>query len=92
MFKRAEQVIELGWAAGCRHPDLADAYAGQLAASGRLASYDRAIDVCDEALDVADGNPMPARRHHPVKPRRTRPMCFVDVGRVGGPNQPDTSP
>src|SRR5262245_11781513 len=33
MFKRAEQVIELGWAAGCRHPDLADAYAGQLAAS-----------------------------------------------------------
>ena len=33
MFKRAEQVIELGWAAGCRHSDLADAYAGQLAAS-----------------------------------------------------------
>jgi DNA polymerase III epsilon subunit-like protein len=121
MFKRAEQVIELGWAAGCRHPDLADAYAGQLAASGRLASYERAIDVCDEALGVADGsthpgwarlrsrrnqlagrrqrlvvrpsgkfdedgNPIPARRHHPTKPRRTRPMRFVDAGPTAGPN------
>ena len=121
MVKRAEQVIELGWAAGCRHPDLADAYAGQLAASGRLASYERAIDVCDEALGVADGsthpgwarlrsrrnqlagrrqrlvvrpsgkfdedgNPIPARRHHPTKPRRTRPMRFVDAGPTAGPN------
>jgi hypothetical protein len=25
MFKRAEQVIALGWAAGCRHSDLAAA-------------------------------------------------------------------
>lgn len=120
MFKRAEQVIELGWAAGSRHPDLADAYAGQLAASGRLASYDRAIGVCDEALTSADGsthpgwgrlrsrrnqlagrrqrllvhpsgkfdedgNPIPARRHHPTNPRRTRPMRFVDAGTVTGP-------
>lgn len=38
------------------HPDLDAAYAGQLAASGRLASYERAIDVCDEALGVADGS------------------------------------
>lgn len=115
MYKRAEQVIELGWSAQCRHPDLADAYAGQLAASGRLASYDRALDVCDEALAAAggsthpgwgrlrsrrnqlagrrqrllvrpsgqfdeDGNPIPARRHHPARPRRTRPMRFFDVG------------
>ena len=127
MFKRAEQVIELGWAAGCRHPDLADAYAGQLAASGRLSSYERAIDVCDEALGIAggsthpgwgrlrsrrnqlagrrqrlvvrpsgrfdeDGNPIAARRHHPDRPRRTRPMRFVDAGPVAGPNQPKTSP
>lgn len=41
MYKRAEQVIELGWHAGSRHPDLADAYAGQLGAGGRLSNFDR---------------------------------------------------
>jgi len=120
MFKRAEQVIELGWHAGSRHPDLADAYAGQLAAGGRLANLDRALQVCDDALDTAgasthpgwsrlrsrrsqiagrrqrllvkpsgevdeDGNPIPARRHHPDKPRRTRPMRFVGSRVPTGP-------
>ncbi|MFF5213617.1 hypothetical protein ACFY2X_47225, partial [Streptosporangium sp. NPDC000396] len=33
-----------------------------------------------------DGNPIPARRHHPTKPRRTRPMRFVDAGTTAGPN------
>ncbi len=114
MFKRAEQVIELGWHAGSRHPDIADAYAGQLAAGGRLANLDRALEICDEALETAggsthpgfgrlrsrrnqlagrrqrllvrpsgevdaDGNPIPARRHHPAKPRRTRPPRFLSV-------------
>lgn len=114
MWVRAEQVIELGWHAGCRHPDLADAYAGQLAAAGRLGSLDKALDVCDIALSHADGSthdgwarlrsrrsqlagrrerllvkpsgrfdadghPIPARRHHPTSPRRTRPTRFVDV-------------
>ena len=51
LFKRAEQVIELGWHAGSRHPDLADAYAGQLAAAGWLANLDRALEVCDDARD-----------------------------------------
>ena len=114
MFKRAEQVIELGWHAGSRHPDIADAYAGQLAAGGRLANLDRALEVCDEVLESADGsthpgfgrlwsrrnqlagrrqrllvrpsgefdedgNPIPARRHHPTRPRRVRPSRFLSV-------------
>lgn len=41
------------------HPDLDAAYAGQFARLGRLASYERAIDVCDEALGVADGSTHP---------------------------------
>lgn len=40
--KRAKQPIELGWHAGSRHPDFADAYAGQLAAGGRSVNLDRA--------------------------------------------------
>lgn len=119
MYKRAEQVIELGWHAGSRHPDLADAYAGQLAAAGRIANLDRALQVCDEALGTADGSthpgwgrlrsrrnqlagrrqrhlvrpsgqvdadgdPIPARRHHPTKPRRTRPPRFIGVLDRGG--------
>ena len=114
MSKRAEQVIELGWHAGSRHPDLADAYAGQIAAAGRLTNLDRALRVCDDALDTTegsthpgwgrlrsrrnqlagrrqrllvrpsgevdeDGNPIPARRHHPTQPRRTRPTRFLGV-------------
>jgi hypothetical protein len=109
---RAEQVVELGWHAGSRHPDLVDAYAGALAAPGRIAN----LDVCSRTLAQqagsthdrwrrlasrrnqlagrrqrllvkpsgqfdAGGNPIPARRHHPTNPRRTRPPRFVG-GRV----------
>ncbi len=49
---RAEQVVHLAWDAGCRHPDVADAYAGQLAAAGRLADLTAGIDICDIALSV----------------------------------------
>lgn len=114
MFKRAEQVVELGCHAGSRHPGLADAYAGQLAAGGPLGNLERALEICDQALETAegsthpgwgrlrsrrnqlagrrqrllarpsgevdaDGNPIPARRHHPSTPRRTRPARFVGV-------------
>lgn len=127
MFKRAEQVIELGWHAGSRHPDLTDAYAGQLAAGGRLVSFDRALEVCEEALDTADGsthpgwgrlrsrrnqlagrrqrvlvrpsgevdedgNPIPARRHHPANPRRKRPSRFVGVLQEAGPTLEEKAP
>jgi len=47
---RAEQVVHLAWDAGCRHPDVADAYAGQLAAAGRLTDLDAGISICDAAL------------------------------------------
>lgn len=59
MFKRAEQVIRLDWHARSRHPDIADAYAGQLAAGGRLANLDRALEICDEMLETADGSTHP---------------------------------
>lgn len=51
---RASQVAQLGWDAGCRHPDLADAYAGQLAAPGRRSDLQAGIDVCDAALATRD--------------------------------------
>lgn len=47
---RAGQVIQLAWDAGCRHPDVADAYAGQLAAAGRMADLQSGVDICDEAF------------------------------------------
>lgn len=100
MYKRAEQVIELGWHAGSRHPDLADAYADSSApAAGSRTSTGRSRSVTTRSTpptgstlrdgaayghvatswqdDVsgcspdrrgevdADGNPIPARRHHP---------------------------
>jgi hypothetical protein len=114
MYKRAEQVIELGWHAGSRHPDLADAYAGQLAAAaGSRASTGRSrsattpstpptvppirggaayghaatssqddVSGCSRSSGEVDedGNPIPARRHHPTRPRRhARPTRFVGV-------------
>jgi DNA polymerase III epsilon subunit-like protein len=51
---RAEQVVHLAWDAGCRHPDVGDAYAGQLAAAGRLADLTAAIAICDTALAGRD--------------------------------------
>ena len=53
---RAQQVVLFGWAAGCRHPDIADAYAGQVAVAGRLSDLNAAIDVCDAALSVRAGS------------------------------------
>lgn len=53
---RAQQVVLLGWTAGCRHPDLADAYAGQVAASGRLPDLEAGIAVCASALAVRSGS------------------------------------
>jgi DNA polymerase III epsilon subunit-like protein len=47
---RAQQLVELAWTAGCRHPDVADAYAGQIAAAGRLADLSDGITICDTAL------------------------------------------
>jgi len=53
---RGEQIIQLAWNAGCRHPDIADAYAGQLAAPGRLPDLTAAILVCDQALAARAGS------------------------------------
>lgn len=53
---RAEQVVELGWHAGSRHPDLVDAYAGALAAPGRITHLDAALGVCSETLAQQAGS------------------------------------
>ena len=53
---RAEQITQLAWNAGCRHPDVADAYTGQLAAAGRLPDLTAAALVCDQALVVRAGS------------------------------------
>ena len=53
---RAQQLVSLAWKAGCRHPDLADDYAGQIAAAGRAADLAAGVAVCDDALLVRDGS------------------------------------
>lgn len=47
---RADQVVELAWRAGCRHPDVADAYAGLIAAPGRLADIRSALAAAKVAM------------------------------------------
>ena len=76
------------------HPDLAAAYAGQLAASDRLACYERAIDVCDEALGVADGSTHPGwarqrSRCNQLAGRQQRLVVRPSGMRLGpGPRRP----
>ncbi|CAB4947225.1 MAG: hypothetical protein F2842_06165 [Actinobacteria bacterium] len=53
---RARQLIDLAWEAGCRHPDIADAYAGQLAAAGRLSALEAGTAVCDAAFATRHGS------------------------------------
>lgn len=53
---RSQQVVTLSWAVGCRHPDVADAYAGQLAAPGRLSDLQAGIAVCDDAFSCRGGS------------------------------------
>lgn len=47
---RGGHVIEYGWDAGSRHPDIADAYAGQLAAAGRISDLEAGLAICTIAL------------------------------------------
>jgi DNA polymerase III epsilon subunit-like protein len=46
----AARVARLAWEKGCRHPGIADALAGLVAAPGRLADFEAAAAICDEAL------------------------------------------
>ena len=57
---RAGQVVQLGWYAGCRHPDLADAYAGELAAPGRYGDLRSGRAVCEEVLGPRRARPTKA--------------------------------
>jgi DNA polymerase III epsilon subunit-like protein len=52
----AGQLIRTAWEQGCRHPDIADAYAGQLAAAGRTADLRTALAVCKTALRSQHGS------------------------------------
>jgi hypothetical protein len=47
---RAEQVAQLAWNAGCRHPDVVDAYAGHVAAAGTRTDLRTALAACKLAL------------------------------------------
>jgi DNA polymerase III epsilon subunit-like protein len=53
---RATQLFQLAWAGGCRHPEVADAYAGQLAAAGRVPDLRSAIAVTKTAARRRDGS------------------------------------
>jgi hypothetical protein len=52
----AGQLIRTAWEQGCRHPDIADSYAGQLAAAGRTADLRTALAVCKTALRFQHGS------------------------------------
>jgi len=50
--KRAFQIAQLAWLAGCRHPDIADLYAQQLAQASDETSLRKAVDVCHTTADA----------------------------------------
>jgi len=52
---RASQLFQLAWAAGSRHPDVADAYAGALAATGREENLRTALAVAKLAARQRGG-------------------------------------
>lgn len=53
---RATQLAMGAWAAGCRDPLIADAYATSVAAGGRDADLRRAYEICAEALKHRAGS------------------------------------
>lgn len=52
----AGQVVRAAWGLGCRHPDVTDAYAGQLAAAGRTADLRAALAACETASGTQNGS------------------------------------
>lgn len=55
---RADQLVDIAWRAGCRQPDIVEAYAGQLAAPGRRRDLKAALAAANAALRTANGNTM----------------------------------
>ena len=51
----ADRVVRIGWDKGSRHPSLAEALAGMLAAPGRLTDLEDGLRICDEALSSRAG-------------------------------------
>ena len=47
----ADRIARLAWDDGCRHPAVAEALAGAVAAPGRLADFEEATGVCDTTLE-----------------------------------------
>jgi hypothetical protein len=50
-----ERDFDLAWEMGCRHPDIAEALAGLVAAPGRLADFEDATAIWNEALEERHG-------------------------------------
>lgn len=85
---RAEQVAQLAYDAGCRHPDVVDAYAGQVAAAGSVTDLRTALAACKFALRARRGsthdawNRLQARSHQlagQLERLRTRPSGRLDA-------------
>lgn len=53
---RADQLVQLAWRRGCRHPDLADRYAHLVAQPGRATDLAAAVKACDDALQHERGS------------------------------------
>lgn len=85
---RAVQVAQLAWGAGCRHPDVVDAYAGQVAAAGARTDLRAALAAAKRTLRARRGstheawNRLQARSHQlagQLERLRVRPSGRVDV-------------
>ncbi|MFP5255566.1 MAG: exonuclease domain-containing protein [Acidimicrobiia bacterium] len=85
---RADQLFQLAWAAGSRHPDVADAYAGRLAATGREEDLRAALAVAKLARRQRAGSThegwrrLQARSHQlagQLRRRKQRPSGLFDA-------------
>ncbi len=66
----AAMLAQLSWQAGARHPRLTDAYIASVAAGGRPADLQTALDVADTTL-LTDPQPGPPEHWRALQARRT---------------------
>ena len=72
-------MVQAAWKAGSRHPRIADAYTGSVAAAGRTADFQAALQIADEAL-ATDPRLGPPEHWRSLEARRTWLAGTLDRG------------
>ncbi len=89
---RGEQTVNHAWHNGCLHPDIVDAYAGQVASPGRLSNLHDAIAACDTALsahrDSTHDSWLRLRSRRNQLAGRARRLTFKPSGKVDEHGEP----